>query len=116
MSRLTEKGHVYHSLDFMEDGIHYFVNKLREYEDAEEQGLLLRLPCKVGDTVYWLSNFYGFNNNYSVTEEVVEGIQITEDDFVIEMSTAGIKYGRIGKSVFLTKEEAEQKLESMKGE
>lgn len=26
--------------------------KLKAYEDAEEQGLLLRLPCKVGDTVY----------------------------------------------------------------
>lgn len=26
--------------------------KLKDIEDAEEQGLLLRLPCKVGDTVY----------------------------------------------------------------
>lgn len=28
------------------------IAKLAAYEDAEEQGLLLRLPCKVGDTVY----------------------------------------------------------------
>ena len=28
------------------------VDKLGEYEDAEEQALLVRLPCKVGDTVY----------------------------------------------------------------
>ena len=27
-------------------------NKLAEYEDAEKQGLLVRLPCKVGDMVY----------------------------------------------------------------
>lgn len=27
-------------------------NKLQEYEDAEEQGLLLKLPCSVGSTVY----------------------------------------------------------------
>ena len=27
-------------------------DKLGEYEDLEEQGLLLRLPCNVGDTVY----------------------------------------------------------------
>ena len=27
-------------------------NKLAEYEDAEKQGLLVRLPCKVGDAVY----------------------------------------------------------------
>ena len=25
---------------------------LEEYEDLEEQGLMLKLPCKVGDTVY----------------------------------------------------------------
>lgn len=29
--------------------------KLKYYEDAEEQGLLLRLPCKVGDKVYQIS-------------------------------------------------------------
>jgi hypothetical protein len=28
------------------------IQKLAEYEDAEEQGLLIKLPCKVGDTVY----------------------------------------------------------------
>lgn len=28
------------------------LQKLGKYEDAEEQGLLLKLPCKVGDTVY----------------------------------------------------------------
>ena len=28
------------------------IEKLGEYEDAEEQGLLLRLPCKVGDTIW----------------------------------------------------------------
>lgn len=26
--------------------------KLKDYEDLEEQGLLVKLPCKVGDTVY----------------------------------------------------------------
>lgn len=29
-----------------------FYNKLKEYEDLEEQGFLLKFPCKVGDTVY----------------------------------------------------------------
>lgn len=28
------------------------VRKLAAYEDAEEQGLLIKLPCRVGDTVY----------------------------------------------------------------
>lgn len=28
------------------------LTKLGEYEDLEEQGRLIKLPCKVGDTVY----------------------------------------------------------------
>ena len=32
--------------------VHDVCEKLGEYEDLEEQGLLLKLPCKVGDTVY----------------------------------------------------------------
>lgn len=38
----------------------YFISvqeKLREYEDLEEQGLLLRLPCKVGDKVFKLKQY-----------------------------------------------------------
>ena len=34
------------------------VQKLAEYEDAEAQGLLVRLPCKVGDIVFYVSSFY----------------------------------------------------------
>lgn len=34
------------------DKVKFMVNKLAGYEDLEEQGLLVRLPCKVGDIVY----------------------------------------------------------------
>lgn len=37
-------------------------NRLAEYEEAEEQGLLVWLPCKVGDTVYKLCPISGFLN------------------------------------------------------
>ena len=30
--------------------------KLGKYEDLEEQGRLIKLPCKVGDTVYLIKN------------------------------------------------------------
>lgn len=33
-------------------------DKLAAYEDAEEQGLLVRLPCKVGDTVWTLNHHF----------------------------------------------------------
>lgn len=72
--------------------------KIGEYEDAEEQGLLLRLPCKVGDTVYSV---------------VKDGLQIIELKFSLELYAR--RMSDFGKTVFLTKEEAEQALADMKG-
>lgn len=70
--------------------------RLKEYEDAEEQGLLLRLPCKVGDTVYYIL-----------------GIP-KETPCVIENCTFELSdIHRIGKTLFLTQAEAEQKLKEM---
>ena len=49
------------------------VNKLAHYEDLEEQGLLLKLPCKVGDTVWVLveelEEMYEPDSKYHVVEE-----------------------------------------------
>ena len=73
------------------------LNRLAEYEDLEEQGLLLRLPCKVGDTVY----------------HVVQGriVEISNVDlFFLLLSVAE---NRFNNSVFLTKSEAERKLKEM---
>ena len=81
------------------------VNKLGEYEDAEEQGLLVRLPCKVGDRIYMAF----------VSGEIRERT-------VTMISTLGgcewaVHYGEpcegcvgsndFGEWVFLTREEAE---------
>lgn len=70
---------------------------LKRYEDAEEQGLLIRLPCKVGDTVY-----------YIVGRRILEVKNV--DLFFLLLSVAE---KRFGKTVFLTKEEAETMLEYM---
>ena len=79
--------------------------KLAEYEDLEEQGLLLRLPCKVGDKVYQIHTLP--KSNRKVLAEVIA------DEFFITLCTLE---KRFGKTVFLTKEEAESALEKMKGE
>ena len=88
---------------------------LGKYEDAEEQGLLLRLPCKVGDTV--------FKPNPITKKEIVkikiESIFITESKVNISGHTIKMKYSfccspsDFGKTVFLTRAEAEQKLKEM---
>ena len=71
--------------------------KLADYEDLEEQGLLVRLPCKVGTEVYYI---LGIPNK---TPCVIVKC-------VFELSDID----KIGKSLFLTCEEAEKKLEEMK--
>ena len=73
------------------------LEKLADYEDLEEQGLLVRLPCKVGTEVYYI---LGIPNK---TPCVI-------DKCVFELSDID----KIGKTVFLTREEAEKKLEEMK--
>ena len=85
--------------------------KLKYFEDLEEQGLLLKLPCKVDDTLYFVSR------NKIIEELIV--LKITyQDKFIItfrdesnDIGNVSEKY--IGKTVFLTKEEAEEKLKEL---
>lgn len=101
-----------------------YLKKLKEYKDLEEQGLLLRLPCKVGDTVYqisenfiepctvetiFLGNYMDRNGNYCNMAEIYYDM----DDYPY-VSTE-IYFTDIGKTVFLTKAEAEAKLKELRG-
>lgn len=96
--------------------------KLAAYEDAEEQGLLLRLPCKVGDNIFL--DFAGFGKD--IDEFTVKDFHLDcfEDgetilfcDYESNDSTLSgqIDVMEFGKSVFLTREEAEAKLAEMEG-
>ena len=106
-------------------GIKYFLkdkkmvfeplNKLGEYEDAEEQGLLLRLPCKVGDVVYQITR--DFISEFKIKTFVCDGKSFFFHWQCIKgiyVNVIGFHSSRIGKDVFLTKEEAEQALAKMK--
>ena len=89
--------------------------KLKEYEDLEESGNLLRLPCKVGDTVYCIENkeiYTCIVGKISISKN--NGVWV-EINFPKEMpDIVAIEYNPndIGKTVFLTKEEAEAELNS----
>lgn len=73
------------------------LEELKSYKEAEEQGLLVRLPCKVGAEVYYI---LGIPNK----------TPCTIDKCVFELSDID----KIGESLFLAREEAEKKLEEMK--
>jgi hypothetical protein len=99
-----------------------YIDKLAAYEDAEEQGRLVILPCKVGDTVYYLTgnpslaSGYHFNRVESTKCIGVywdrEGLQIC---LYMPHGNHGT-YGRYGKTIFLTREEAEAALQGKKYE
>ncbi|TGX99198.1 hypothetical protein E5357_06200 [Hominisplanchenecus murintestinalis] len=78
------------------------INKCADYEDLEEQSKLLKLPCAVGDTVYVLRLD---NAAYMINNEKVW--EIVEDKFEI------FHFDSIGKTVFLTREEAEAALKEL---
>ena len=86
------------------------LEKLAEYEDLEEQGLLLRLPCKVGTTVY----------NTTWWDDVQEKVKVDGKTFyrtlhkhkVSKSTFSLVDIYDFGKTVFFTQAEAEQKLKS----
>lgn len=100
--------------------------KLKEYEDLEEQDRLLKLPCKVGDTVW--DNDYGRPCAYTITafsfgeceEYICEPVTTKEAVFYYANSSGSITgsfaESEIGKSVFLNESEAEAKLKELRGQ
>lgn len=97
-----------------------YLRKLKDYENLEEQGRLVKLPCKVGDTVW--DNDYGRPYAYTITafsfgeceEYICEPVTTKEAVFYYANSSGSITgsfaESEIGKSVFLNKSEAEAKL------
>lgn len=82
-----------------------FYWRLKEYEDLEEQGLLLRLPCKVGDAVY--SCECGL-----IVRDFVHSFS-TDANGLWAINMYGGIIGLFGLSVFTTLAEAEKKLAEM---
>jgi hypothetical protein len=94
--------------------------KLKYYEDAEEQGLLLRLPCKMGDTLYRVNK--GAKEPVIMMRVIQVYIkQIHKDRTVMridaindaDMGESCYLPCDIGERIFLTREEAEAKLKEM---
>lgn len=87
--------------------------KLAEYEDTEEHGLLLRLPCKVGDTVYEPRPDRGFISVYEITLITISGTNIFYKWMLVDgiySNLDGFSNDKIGKTVFLNRKDAENKM------
>lgn len=91
--------------------------ELTEYQHLEEQGKLLRLPCAVGDKLFVINK----NRNNLITEENVYDVQYRGEKYEkgqrFFMNIGALAYFEMdfGKTVFLTKEEAEAALKGLEG-
>lgn len=116
MERLTEEykyttGTIVHERKYANITNQQLIDKLAEYEIAEEQGLLLRLPVPIGTTVY-------------VIESECEGDPYDchhgcehcacLNTFVAEVKFDAEWFDCIGNTVFLTRELAEEALNEQK--
>lgn len=96
-------------IDVFGEAFNIAVTRLAELEDKIENGTLIELPCKVWDTVYQLDNGGKIYEATIVSVEIYKGKPYYE--------TCGVDFDNtaIGKSVFLTKAEAEEKIRELKG-
>lgn len=81
------------------------IDKLGYYEDLEEQGKLAALPCKIGDTIYYIDRYSNV-----IEEDSVKFFTITKDGIKPILKWHNKKFWEFnewGKTVFLTREEAE---------
>ena len=93
--------------------INDIIDKLADYEDLEEQGLLLRLPCPIDTTVYDITWW----------DDVQEKVKVDGKTFyrtvhkhkVSKSTFSLLDIYDFGKTVFLTQAEANHKLKEMEG-
>lgn len=92
--------------------------RIRELLKADKDGRLVVLPCKVGDRLYEVTGRKTISV-YKVRAIRVElfGLFIEWDivEGFVWQSLSGINAGEIGKTVFLTREEAEKALKTKEG-
>ena len=93
-----------------------YLEELKSYKDLEEQGLLVRLPVEIETEL-----FQPCADRKSIIRSIVINNTITDDDIyigIVDERGNERHYSKksIGKTVFLTREEAEKELEEMKNE
>lgn len=86
-----------------------WLERLKDYEDLEEQDLLARLPCKVGDSAFIIVG-------KDISKQKIRKIEISDCGIIFKTNRQKRTFSiaGFGESVFLTREEAEKKLDEMK--
>lgn len=83
-----------------------WLEELKSYKDLDEQGLLVRLPCKVGDSVFFIVG-------KDISRQGIRKIEISDNSIIFKTNRQKriFNVAEFGKTVFLAREDAEKKLE-----
>ena len=88
------------------------ITRIMNTEDAEEQGRLVRVPCKIGDTVWAIRSYHGIlRPQQGVVSEMYFRLDMT-----LQIVVKHVTRGELGRTIFLTRAEAEAALEGMQHE
>ena len=90
------------------------LKKLQQYENAEEDGRLVVPPCNIGDTAFFVINGTIYEAKISVLQWYKHSCgTVDEIRGDIVGGSVGASFSEFGKTVFLTREEAEAALKRM---
>lgn len=85
------------------------IDKLAELENKIENGTLIELFCKAGDKIYQ------FDNDGEIYESEIKSIYYANNTLFYDCGFFAFDKRAIGESIFLTKAEAEKKLNELRG-
>lgn len=94
------------------EGYRNILDKLAHYEDLEEAGRLIELPCKIGDTVYGIRRYHGIR---IVQSGIVSEMYFSQENRLIIVINH-ICRGYWGENIFGSFKEAKAALKERESE
>ena len=106
--------HVWKRLSEIENilGDDYDLDRLKELVEADRDGRCVVLPCRVGDTLYYIGGTY----KTLIKPVTVEEVYIGDGVFAVGVSSGFTTFTLQEKEWYKSKKEAEAALERMEGE
>ena len=87
-----------------------YLEELERYKIAEQQGLLVKLPCKIGDAIYRMTP----ETLVPITRDIIMQITICDGFILLHGEVISeIDAAEIGETAFLSMEEADRKLKEV---
>lgn len=100
---------------------HQISEKLKEYTKLDDEGLLLKLPCNVGEKIYWINSYNRLYGDSKINEVNViayvwwgsHGFCIKIENINEQIPSTDVPISELNKTIFIAKIEAENALNNL---